>query len=370
MIWFFIFVFSIYFLLIVYLVIGFIRQELFNTSKKEQQINFSIIIPFRNEAENLPKLITSIENLEYLPNLFEVIFIDDDSTDNSPKIIKKFIQKHTNCSLIQNDRKTNSPKKDAIVSALKKSSFEWIVTTDADCVLPQQWLTYLSSFIVEKNPNMVVAPVNYNTKNTFLQQFQMFDFMSLQGATIGSFGNKNPFLCNGANLAYKKEIFHLVNGFNGNTSVASGDDIFLFEKFLRYNKKSVHYLKSSAATVTTFPVGSWKKLIQQRIRWASKTSKISLTRTKLIGAIIFLGNLSIILNAIYAVTFQEKVVPFIIKFGIDLLLILPTLSFFNQKKNWWKYYFLSSLLYPFFSVGIVLLSIFTKYSWKGRKFRT
>jgi cellulose synthase/poly-beta-1,6-N-acetylglucosamine synthase-like glycosyltransferase len=369
MIWVFPLIFTIYCLLIIYLSIGFVLENDFKRRKTDKKTSFSIIVPFRNEAENLPKLLSSIKNLNYPSSSFEIIFVDDASSDNSVEIIKEHKKTIANICLIQNERKTNSPKKDAIATAIQSASFDWILTTDADCLLPKNWLTVFNECIVETTPIMVVAPVNYAVKNTFLAQFQLFDFMSLQGATIGGFGHRIPFLCNGANLGYQKEIFKSVNGFEGNTNIASGDDVFLFEKFLQLNKNKVKYLKNKAAIVTTFPVDSWKKLFQQRIRWAAKTSNISLVKTKAIGAIIFLGNLFVIVNCFSSVGFQQKLAVLLLKLSIDLLLILPTLYFFNQQKNWWKLYFFSSLLYPFFSVIVVFQSLFFNYSWKGRTFK-
>jgi len=367
---FLVFVFSTYFILIIYLAVGFAKQKKIQASQTTHQIKFSILIPFRNEVENLPKLINSIEALEYSPQLFEIIFIDDDSTDGSHELIKTYVKEHTNWSLIRNDRKTASPKKDAIFTALQKTTFDWVITTDADCIIQKKWLTTLNHFIKEYNPNMVVSPVNYRVKNTFLEQFQLFDFMSLQAATIGGFGNAHPFLCNGANLAYRKNVFKIVDGFNGNTSIASGDDIFLFEKFLQYNKNAVQYLKSKEALVTTFPMDSWKKLIQQRIRWASKTGNISLATTKVIGLIIFITNFCLVLDLCFFGNILQKTTFLVLKISIDLLLLIPALNFFSKPQKSWQYYILSSVLYPFFSVAIVILSIFTKYTWKGRTFKT
>ena len=93
---------------------------------------------------------------------------------------------------------------------------------------------YFKGFEFSKvnNSVMMVGPVSYNIlKHSFLENFQLLDFLSLQAATLGGFGIKKPFLCNGANLAYKKTVFTKLNGFQGNENIASGDDIFLFEKF-------------------------------------------------------------------------------------------------------------------------------------------
>ena len=80
-------------------------------------------------------------------------------------------------------------------------------------------------------------------------------------------------MCNGANLAYTKTLFKAINGFEGNTNIASGDDVFLLEKAIKRNKNTVHYLKNTDATVFTKPVKNYSALISQRKRWASKTGQ-------------------------------------------------------------------------------------------------
>ena len=122
----------------------------------------------------------------------------------------------------------------------------------------------------------------YSTKN-FLNYFQRLDFLSLQAATLGGFGQRHPFLCNGANLCYKKETFFNVNAFAGNHHIASGDDIFLLEKMIE-NKKNIQYIASAEAMVFTHATKSWKALFLQRLRWASKTTASkSVYRTNIIS---------------------------------------------------------------------------------------
>src|SRR5690606_35935412 len=158
---------------------------------ESQLTRFSIVIPFRNESENIPALFETILKINYPSVLFEIIFVDDFSTDNSAKIIIKN-QKISNLSirLIHNKVISNSPKKDAISEAIKIAKYEWIVTTDADCELPENWLKILDGFIQSKesemnNPIMVCGPVVYKTEGSFLQNFQYFDGLSLQAVTLG-----------------------------------------------------------------------------------------------------------------------------------------------------------------------------------------
>lgn len=369
MIWLLFLVFLVYAILIVILAIGFIKSKEFTAEESELKTTFSVIIPFRNEADNLPLLLKSIEEIKYPIELVEFIFVDDDSSDNSVKIIERVLPNtKTNIQIVKNKRGSNSPKKDAITTAIFVAKNEWILTTDADCILSENWLKSFADLIQKKAPKMIVAPVNYQVKNTFLEQFQVLDFLSMQGTTIGSFGCNFPFLCNGANLGYKKEEFIKLNGFNGNNNIASGDDIFLFEKFIKADKKNVIYLKSKEAIVTTFPVKNWTDLVNQRTRWASKTSTLNSLKVKLIGVLVLLINFLIVSSFITA-SIQLLLVLLIVKMGVDLFLFLPTILFFNHRTSFFKWYVPASFLYPFFSLLILFKSLFFKYKWKGRSFK-
>ena len=352
MIWFLIVTFSFYAILITSLTIGFHKVDEFRGKSNKEITSFSVVIPFRNEAENLPALLDSISELNYTNDLVEFIFVDDDSSDNSLEIINASVKacqversrnlEPLDCAqgdifkIIKNKRTSNSPKKDAITTAISIAKHNWIVTTDADCIVRKNWLSILDRFIQEKKPKMVVAPVDYKVENNFLEQFQLLDFMSMQGTTIGGFGIHFPFLCNGANFAYKKDEFVKLNGFEGNNNIASGDDIFLFEKFIKADKTSVKYLKSKEAIVTTFPVKSWTELINQRTRWAAKTGNIGSLKVKLIGLLVLLVNFLVVYYlVIESVSFLF--IPFVLKMSIDLFLFLPTVKFFNQKSSFFKW---------------------------------
>ena len=380
MIWVLAFLLLSYVCLILALAIGFSKVNYFTLKNSTPKTEFSILIPFRNEAKHLPQLMASLLNLDYPKDKFEIILVDDASSDGSTSIIQEILNNTsqrqkvtpTNITIIKNTRISNSPKKDAISSAIALTKYDWVITTDADCLVPKRWLAILDAFIQEKNPKMVVAPVSYEVNNTFLEQFQLLDFYSLQAATLGGFGIRKPFLCNGANLCYQKNEFLKLNGFQGNDEIASGDDIFLFEKFIQNDKNRVQFLKSEAAIVKTFPVKNWTTLMHQRVRWAAKSSKYTLKFAKVVGGIVLFANLSIVIMT--TLTLFDKIALLwlsllcLIKFGVDYVLLYKVFTFFKQKKSHF-WYFLSSLLYPFFSSFVALKSIFTTYRWKGRTFK-
>jgi cellulose synthase/poly-beta-1,6-N-acetylglucosamine synthase-like glycosyltransferase len=331
---------------------------------EKPKTRFSILIPFRNEEKALPRLLKSLNTINYPSDLYEIIFINDASEDNSVSIIRNSI-KNNNYQLLNNSRTSNSPKKDALTQAIKQSKNPWIVTTDADCVLPKNWLNSFASFIQKNEIKFIAAPVAMQLEKGFWKHFQTHDFLALQSITIGAFGLKNSFLCNGANLCYEKTAFNTVNGFEGNTNLASGDDVFLLEKINKKFPKQTAYLKDEQAIVITFPVATFQDLKQQRIRWASKSSAYKNTLAIFSGFTMLAMSL-LLVYSLLSFKFELFTLLFISKFLVDLVLIYPTDMLFKQE-NSLKLFFWSSLVYPFFTLYIGFLSLFKNYQWKGRK---
>ncbi len=365
-------------LLYVSLIMAFIFGMNKNKVVKNKNIipenRFSIVIPFRNEARNLPNLLNSLSALNYPSELFEILLVNDDSQDNFNPIIAAFSKQNPtlNLGLIQNVRKTNSPKKDAINTAINVSNFEWIVTTDADCLVPKLWLQLFNQFIEEDKPVFISSPVKFIAQNSFLFYFQHLNFTSLMGSTIGGFGIEKPFMCNGANLCYRKATFLVLNGFDNNTNIASGDDIFLMEKMLKAYPKKVKFLKSHENIVETNAENSWKLFINQQIRWASKSASYTSFFAKYVGIVVFLENLTVLVLGILAILFPKFWIYFMLIFTtkiiVDFMLIAKTSLFLKSTKSL-KYYLPVSLLYPFFIVFTGCLSTFKNYEWKGRSFK-
>ena len=364
---------SIYCLAIIVLIYGFTKVNSFEYLGFKPKTKFSIIVPFRNEAENLPKLLDSFSKLNYPMELFEVILVDD-ASDYRLQIAncrpeQEGTGKAFQISIIDNIRVSKSPKKDAISTAIQVVKNDWVITTDADCVVSENWLLSLDNYIQLHNISMIAGAVTNNCEDSFLHHFQQLDLASLQGATIGSFGLEKGFMCNGANFAYTKSFFQELNGFDGNDGIASGDDVFLLQKAIASFPDKVHYLKSENNIVTTKPLDDWKSLFHQRVRWASKTGSYQSKFGKGLGLIVFGGNvgfLFVVCGLLFGIgNFFLMVFLLLAKFTVDFVLIKKTNSFLKNKTH---FYLISSLLYPFFSVSVALYSWFGKYEWKGREF--
>jgi cellulose synthase/poly-beta-1,6-N-acetylglucosamine synthase-like glycosyltransferase len=172
-------------------------------------------------------------------------------------------------------------------------------------------------------------------------------------------------MCNGANLAYTKKIFHEVNGFEGNSTIASGDDVFLLQKVVVQFPEKVGFLSNSNYVVETNSAQSWKELFYQRVRWAGKATAYSSLFGKLVALIVLFGNLAFLMAIPLLSIGYFKLIPiFILKILVDLFLANQTAAFYQIRMN---NRLLTALFYPFFSSAVALYSLFGKYEWKDRK---
>lgn len=369
------FILLVYVLLIIQLIFGFNKVKSYEATDLTPKTTFTIVVPFRNEAKNLPKLLESISNLNYPHKMIEIILVDDFSTDNSERVCIQWRMKHEHLdtTLLENLHLSNSPKKDAIGRAMPIAKHDWIVTTDADCTVNKKWLTTLDNYIQTNKPEMVVGTVMYKAKNNWFHHFQQLDLMSLQGVTIGSFGIGKPFMCNGANFAYTKKFFAEIGGFGGISDTVSGDDVFLLQKAVNANLDKVHYLKNTDSIVKTKPENDLYKLFMQRVRWAGKSTGYKSRYAKFLAIFVLLMNLSLTIAFFLSLipypllNLKLLVSVFLVKYIVDYILLYKSNAYLRNGKFFVP--IASSLVYPFFSSFVGVYSLFGSFSWKGRTFK-
>lgn len=351
------------------------QQQRFNDSL----LSITVIIPVRNEAQNIISLLKDLEKQSYAKDKFEVIVADDDSTDNTLALLKEY-QKISSIRLLINrlpPKENNaSPKKRAINSSIQLASGDLIVTTDGDCRVGEHWLATIAQFQAEKGAYLVSSPVTFiNDANSFTkslwQKIQTIEFSSLIGTGACAMLVKKPNMCNGANLAYMKWVFHEVGGFAGNENLASGDDEFLMHKIAAQYPDKVYFLKSQQAIVETQAHESLKSFYYQRKRWASKWRHYNNPITTALAVFIFLANFSLILTVILhlfsKISFENLLIIFAIKFSAELLFLMLVLSFLRKKSLIWLIPFIQ-IIYPCYVTFFGLIAQGkNEYVWKGRK---
>jgi len=359
--------FLTYAILIIYYWQSWKSIPLFQPSKQTPSTKISVIIPARNEEENIEALLNSLNGQSYPKDLFEVIVVDDNSTDATAIKASQF----SFAKLISlKEEGINSYKKKAIEIGIAAASGDLIVTTDADCIVPPGWLLTFENFYKQTNAVFIVAPVDINCGSSFVQVFQAMDFMVLQGITGASVYKQVHSMCNGANLAYERKAFHAVNGFMGIDHIASGDDMLLMYKIEKHFTGGVQYLKSKDAIVSTQPVKTWSAFFNQRIRWASKADKYDDKRIFWVLLLVYLLNLSFVVLLVAgcwsSYYWWATLILLVSKALVEFPFIMSIASFFN-KTYMIRYFVILQPLHIFYTIIAGWLGKFGSYKWKGRE---
>ena len=348
------------------------RLPIFEYKKITAPLPFvSVVIAARNEEKSLPLLLKSLQQQTYPQQNFEVIVVDDFSTDGTANVCFSFC--NSNIHFTQPDVQPEvSNKKRAIEAGVKNAKGTLIVITDADCLPKPQWVELMAHFHQQKEAVFIAAPVKFVHNNSLLQLFQSIDFLTLQGITAASVSAGFHSMCNGANLAYTKKAFEEVDGFAGIDKVASGDDMLLMHKIKKAYPGQVHYLKHQQAIMSTQPMVIWKDFIMQRRRWASKTAYYDDKTVLYVLLLVYLFNLLflVLLVASFFNLFYGYVLAgyLILKTLIEWPFVNSVAQFYGEEKSM-KYFPLLQPLHIVYTISVGLLSQLGKYNWKGRKLK-
>jgi len=363
------------FLTLIYLlvVVGFIRgwHKLvpFQYQKTKGSTAVSIIIAARNEGESIYRTIDALLSQDYDKSLTEILFIDDHSTDNTAEVVRSYASRGVKLISLKEDRALNSYKKKAIQTAIGQATGSLIITTDADCRMGNAWLKTIVAYYEENHYKMISSPVAYDEEKSFFERSQSLEFLYLIGLGASTIGNNQPSTCNGANLAYEKEAFYEVGGFQGIDDLASGDDELLLHKIAARYDNQIGFLKNRDAIVYTHAKPNLGEFIQQRKRWASKSTRYKNKSIIVLGVFIWCFNLSILLNLGTAFFlpgyFKVVLIQLILKIVIEFIFLVDVTGFAKRRSL--------LVLLPLLNVFHVLYIIYIgvagnsgKYNWKGR----
>ena len=332
--------------------------------------HFTIVIPARNEAANIKACVDSILAQDYPTEFFEVIVIDDFSEDTTPDIVKEMGLSHSNIHLLSladyfKSDEMNSFKKKAIEKAVGHAKGNWIVTTDADCIIPKHWLSLYNAYILKNNPVFVAAPVMFIKESGVLNEFQVLDFLALQGITAAAVGAGKHSMSNGANLAFEKSACIAVGGYQGVDQIASGDDMFLMHKMKVTLSNRIGYLFHPGAIVLTKTMSNWKDFIMQRIRWSSKARYYDDNSIFWVLLLVYLYNL-FLLVLLFAGAYIPVLISLAIKTIFELIFLTPVSKFY-QLSGELRYFPLFQPLHIVYTLVAGLFGQVKTYTWKGRR---
>jgi cellulose synthase/poly-beta-1,6-N-acetylglucosamine synthase-like glycosyltransferase len=366
-----------------YIIAGYLKnwQNLKFPPRKNNLENFpfiSVVVAARNEEKNITHCIQSLLKQDYPIDKFEILIIDDFSTDQTAELIKKFEASETNLKYLSSTAKRHekiivSYKREAIQTGISASKGQYILLTDADCIVPPSWITTFSEQFIKEDCVFIGGPVIISDeKPNLLTSFQGLDMIGMMVITGAGYQSGNQLLANGANMGFSKQVFIELNGYAQFPNKASGDDMFLLHHFHQNHPNSIRFLKTLSAVVVTQPEYSIKSLLKQRIRWASKNNVYKEMNINFSLSVLFLVSLTIIILGVCSIIkasifFPGFCVLYILKIFSDYLLQREAIRFFD-KRTLAKYFFLSQNIHTLYIVWVgIMASLFPFYYWKGRK---
>ncbi len=363
-----------YILLILYYLYGWESLKEFIPTQKNLSTKITVIIPARNEGQNLPDLLGELKDQTYSAELFEIIVVDDFSEDNTVTVVKK--SSFPNIKLlqlkdfIQEDSIIKSHKKKAIEIAVQQATGELIITTDADCHVTSRWLNSIAHLYEAQRPAMIAGPVNFFYDSSFLGKFQTLDFLSMVGIAAASIKNGFSNLCNGANLAFTKEAFNAVDGYRDIDHIPTGDDMMLMHKMARKYPGKIAFLKDKDAIVYTHTEKDFSSFWQQRLRWASKSTSYEDRRITYILIFAYAFNLLLLINFFLGlfqpVYLRVAMFQFLTKICLDTIFTYSVAKFFRRENLLWLFLPMQ-VAHVTYVLFIAPLAVFGTYKWKGRK---
>lgn len=334
----------------------------------------SVIVCMRNESRSITHTLTALTEQDYPERKFEIIVADDFSEDDSVVIAEKFAMKNTNRNIrvLKAAAHQKPGKKFALAEAVSHADGEIIAMTDADCSMSKDWLKTMVNHHLTSGTVLTAGPVRL-TGNSFFQQMQQIEFMSLSGSTASFIQMKKPLMVNAANMMFGKKAFIDSGRMNPAESSASGDDTFFMLQLAERNPNSISFCKAESAIVETPAIESLSQFVQQRIRWASKTRHYPSPQIRLTGIGLFAFHFLILLFFILSFVNSRFIFPTIIlvlsKYMADGILLSHYNRFFKIKAGMasWMVIF---LIHPFYMTLIPLLTLKQNYIWKGRLVKT
>ncbi|MBU1423174.1 MAG: glycosyltransferase [Bacteroidetes bacterium] len=308
-------VLTYYFFLLLTLFRNFKAAE--KTEKTHELKFISIVISVKNEEKNIKGLLASLFAQNYPKDKYEIIIVDDYSTDSTRELINRETENIPNLRYIDNNDNPlkDSGKKSALSFGISQSNGEVILLTDADCRPGNEWInSIVSQFDLETSAVIGFSP--FTAKKSFLNTFIRFENFKSSFLMSAFYFLGLPYLSFGRNFAYRRSVFEMVRGFTDiNHSLSGDDDLFL--QRLKKNEKKVKLTAAKDSIVISEPADSVKKYIRQKTRHLSASKYYPLKFKLLLGG-FYIGNLLV------AITFLVS----LIFFRFDLLLItLPKFLF-------------------------------------------
>lgn len=353
---------------LVFYTVSFVRTQTLPPVQAEQvTVKVALIIPIRNEAAHLNALCGDLLSQDRDDKEFEVVFVDDHSTDRSAIVLEKFCGEHAHCRLIRLPEGVTG-KKHAIAAGVKEATGAWIIQSDADCRLPVGFISGHTGYAAG-GADLVAGPVLVDPGDTMWGRFEALEHLGLTATSLAAAAAGRPVMCSGANLSYSKHVYLASEENLLSVPHASGDDVFLLAEAKKHHRQ-IEFSAAPGMVVRTSPTPGPLAFLRQRIRWGSKARYYRDTDMAVLAVLVWLAN-TLLAGFLFASLFFEGVfwlflAALLLKSFSEFLLLHVVAQRLGQKPLL-RIFPVAALFYYFYIAVAGILAMAGSFTWKGRR---
>ncbi len=354
---------SLYFVVLYAVFMFFIvfRKRSFNETNASYVNKFTVVIPAKDEAENIGNCLQALLNQDFDQTRFEILVMNDSSVDQTVAICNSFTKLHTHirvCDVVETNDLVG--KANAIDQAISLAQNELIVICDADCQPNRQWLSAIDKQFLAEIDVVSGFTLLAEKKRSIFGVLQNIDWIFLlgMGASAARFGR--PISCIGSNLAFRKSLYVSVGGYKA-LGFSITEDLALYKRFAKDVPKAFSFAIVPESINWSKPMPTFKEFYKQRKRWVLGSFDLNLFGGVLLG-------LALLAHAmpLYSIFSGQHVLPFIGLLLTDAIILSYFFSLLKQRNLilflpiYFVFYFASLAAIP------IVLCFARQVEWKGR----
>ena len=341
------------------------------TGQNVHQPFVSVVIAARNEADCIAACLHNLIAQDYPPSQYEVLVVDDGSTDGTARIAREFAGGSVVVRLLQ----THGPcsKKAALSMGIAEARGDIILSTDADCKVQSGWIRTITTYF-EDGVGMVIGFSQIGSKadiQTWRQGYEAVDFLNLMACIWGSVGRGHPMAASGQNLAFRKEAFTEVGGYEKVMHRASGDDVLLLQMVRKMGRWNIAFATDRESFVQHPLAPSWSRLFGQRSRWASNAPTLMRLDPLFFAYMLLTFVLSGLILVLPWLVWSGLLTPVVAALALGLKVLGEWCTFsrgieLSGRGELHRYFPFWALVQPLHVVSVGILGYLGIFRWKGR----
>lgn len=325
----------------------------------------SVIIPARNEEENIERCIHSVSANNYPIDKYEIIAVDDRSTDNTYAILNKLKSEIKNLRIVQikdpSDNKNLQGKPGALQAGIEMSIGEILLFTDADCIVQKEWIETMSACYDDGTTALAASYTSVKSKTIF-EKLQSMEWIYMHSLASAGLGINQPLGCFGNNLSIKSLDFWQAGSYK-NIDFSVTEDLALLQRIFDSGKKAV-YLCHPKAVVETLALKTFKEYLHQHHRWSIGGLNLGWRATFFVAssAALWIG----LILSLIAGEYYWTLAFLLVRTSGDFSLLAPTLEHLELERLI-KWIPPASVFFMLLEILVPFLLFKKDINWKGQK---